>query len=233
MRPTWQRYAAEVFGTFVLVGVGTGAIVGITRAGEPLIMGVALAFGLALTTALYSVGKVSDGHFNPAVTLAMFLDRRLGLLDAAAYVVSQLLGAFLASGALAIVLSRTDVATTATRVAADISEFEGFVAEVVFTAIFVFAILTLSKTRGAVRFLAMGAALAGVHMVGIPFTGASVNPARSFAPALVGDTWAAHWVYWMGPLAGALVAWVLYKMIVEGDTDFSDDISEIRDATIG
>lgn len=230
---TWQKYAAEVFGTFVLVGVGTGAILGIKQTGEPLIIGVALAFGLALITALYSVARVSGGHFNPAVSLAMFLDRRIGLYDFAGYVISQALGAFLASGAFAIVLSRADVAATATGVSAAISEAEGFLAEAVFTMVFVFAILVLSRSRASTRFLGMGAALAAVHMLGIPFTGASVNPARSFAPALVGDAWAAHWVYWAGPLLGAVVAWGLYKVIVEGDTDFTDDLSEIRDATVG
>ena len=69
-------------------------------------------------------------------------------------------------------------------------------------------------------------------MLGIPFTGASVNPARSFAPALVGDAWSGFWVYVIGPAVGAVIAWVLYKLIVEGDTDFSDDLSEIKDNTL-
>ena len=229
---TWQKYAAEVFGTFVLVGVGTGAILGVKGAGEPVVIGVSLAFGLALITALYSVGSVSGGHFNPVVTLAMFLDRRIGFSDAAGYAVSQALGAFLASGVLAIVLSRDLVATTATEMSAAIDEFGGFIGEAVLTLVFVFAILVLSKSQAHTRFLGMGAALAAVHMVGINLTGASVNPARSFAPALVGDQWSAFWVYVVGPIVGAVIAWVLYKLIVEGDTDFTDDISEIKDATL-
>jgi len=228
----WQKYAAEVFGTFVLVGVGTGAILGVKGAGEPVVIGVSLAFGLALITALYSVGSVSGGHFNPVVTLAMFLDRRIGFSDAAGYVVSQALGAFLASGVLAIVLSRDLVATTATEMSAAVSEFGGFIGEAVLTLVFVFAILVLSKSQAHTRFLGMGAALAAVHMVGISLTGASVNPARRFAPALVGDQWSAFWVYVVGPIVGAVIAWVLYKLIVEGDTDFTDDISEIKDATL-
>ncbi|MBU1227634.1 MAG: aquaporin [Actinobacteria bacterium] len=225
---TWQKYAAEVFGTFMLVGIGTGAILGIKEAGEPVIMGVALAFGLALVTALYSLARVSGGHFNPAVTLAMFLDRRIGFTDTMGYMVAQALGAFLASGVFAIVLSRAAVSQTATQVSAVISEFEGLIAEAVFTLIFVFAILVLSKSAAHTKYLGMGAALAAVHMLGIPFTGTSVNPARSFAPALVGDTWAGFWVYMVGPMVGAVIAWVLYKLIVEGDTDFSDDLSDIN-----
>lgn len=229
---TWQKYAAEVFGTFMLVGIGTGAILGIKEAGEPVIIGVSLAFGLALITALYSLARVSGGHFNPVVTLAMFLDRRIGWTDSVGYVISQALGAFLASGVLAIVLSRADVAATATQVSAAISQFEGFVAEAVFTLIFVFAILVLSKSKSHTKFLGMGAALAAVHMLGISFTGASVNPARSFAPALVGDAWSGFWVYVVGPALGAVIAWFLYKVIVQGDTDFTDDYTEIKGAAI-
>ena len=98
--------------------------------------------------------------------------------------------------------------------------------------VFVFAILVLSKSKAHTKFLGMGAALAAVHMLGIPFTGASVNPARSFAPALVGDAWSGFWVYVVGPVVGAVLAWVLYKLIVEGDTDFSDDLSDIKDNTL-
>jgi len=183
-------------------------------------------------TALYSLARVSGGHFNPVVSLAMFLDRRIGLTDTTGYIVSQALGAFLASGMFAIVLGRAEVAATATQVSATISEFEGFMAEAVLTLVFVFAILVLSKSQSHTKFLGMGAALAAVHMLGIPFTGASVNPARSFAPALVGDAWSGFWVYVVGPVVGAIIAWVLFKVIVEGDTDFSDDLSEIKDATV-
>ena len=227
---TGQKYTAEAFGTFILVGIGTGAILGIKQAGEPLIIGVALAFGLALITALYSVAPVSGGHFNPVVTLAMFFDGRIGLTDMVGYWASQVIGAFLASGAFAIILSRGDVATTATGVSPAINEFEGFIAEAVFTTIFVFAILVLSKSQAHSKFLGMGAALAAIHMIGIPFTGASVNPARSFAPALIGDVWSGFWVYVIGPAVGAVISWVLYKVIVQGDTDFSDDLTEIRHA---
>jgi len=227
---TWQKYAAEVFGTFVLVGIGTGAILGMKQSGEPLIVGVSLAFGLALITALYSVARVSGGHFNPVVTLAMFLDRRIGLADAGGYVVAQALGAFLASGAFALIIGRATVAASATGISSAINEFEGFIVEAVLTLMFVFAILVLSRSGAHTKFLGMGAALAAVHMIGIPFTGASVNPARSFAPALVGDAWGGFWIYLAGPALGAVVAWALYKVIVQGDTDFRDDLSEIKDA---
>ncbi|MCB2223635.1 MAG: aquaporin [Actinobacteria bacterium] len=229
---SWQKYVAEVFGTFVLVGVGTGAILGIGGAGEPVIMGVALAFGLALAAALFTVGDVSGGHFNPAVTLAMFLDRRIGFSDAGAYVVSQLLGAFLASGFLALVLSRQDVAATATVVAPSLGSAEGVLAEAVFTMILAFSILVISARKPPAAYLGIGATLAAVMMLGIPFTGASLNPARSFAPALVGDAWDGFWVFVVGPLAGGVAAWVLYKLIVQGDTDFGDDLEEIRDSTV-
>ena len=179
---TWQKCAAEIFGTFVLVGIGTGAIPGVGVTGDPLVITVSLAFGVALVTALYSVGRVSGGHFNPAISLAAFPDRRIGLTDMIGYWVAQVAGALIASGAFARVLSRADVAGTYTSINREaVAEAGAFIAELVFTLVFVFAILVLSKSQAHTKFLGMGAALMAVHLVGIPFTGASVNPARTFA----------------------------------------------------
>lgn len=235
---SWQKYAAEAFGTFVLVGVGTGAILGTGVTGDPVVITVSLAFGLALLTGLYTVGRISGGHFNPAVSLAMFLNRDIGLTDTIGYWASQVAGALLASGAFAWVLSRSDVALTYTYINREaVGEFGAFVAEAVFTLVFVFAILVLARSEVHTKYLGMAGALAAVHFVGIPFTGASVNPARSLAPALLGSapsgapsTFDAFWVFLIGPAVGAALAWVLFKVIVEGDLDFSDDVEEIRDA---
>ncbi len=249
----WQKYAAEFYGTFVLVGIGAGAIIGSAFLGGNLIRGiafndasaladgfsfeskivtVALAFGLALIVALYTVGRISGGHFNPAVSLGAFLDKRISLNDMLAYWVAQIAGALLAMVAFWWVLGdRSDVAVSATvpnRAAVD--EFGGFIAEAVFTAVFVFAILVLAKSRAHTKFLGMGFSYAAIHFIGIAFTGASVNPARSFAPALVGDTWDGFWLYIVGPLVGAIVGFVLYKVIHQGDTDFSDDVKHVADS---
>lgn len=231
---TWQKYAAEALGTFILVGIGTGAILGAAFAQEDLIVPVSLAFGFALIAALYTVGRVSGGHFNPAVSLGAFLDGRINLVDLLWYWVSQVAGALVASLAFAAILSREDVAGTYTRInRVAVDEFGGFVAELVFTAIFVMAILVLAKSQANTKYLGMGITLSAIHLIGLAFTGASVNPARTFAPALVGDTWDGFWLFVVGPLAGAVVGWVLYKVIVQGDTDFRDDISDIRDSVTG
>ncbi len=248
---TWQRYAAEFYGTFVLVGVGMGAILGVNALFGNLIQGlafsdptalvgagtearivtVALAFGIGLMMALYTVGRISGGHFNPAVSLAMFLDRKISLKDMVGYWVSQVGGALLAALAYWWIIDRDAVGTAYTQLNTQfVDEFGGFVGEAILTAVFVFAILVLSKSQAHTKYIAMGFALAGVHFVGIAFTGASVNPARSFAPALVGGEWGAFWLYLAGPALGAVIGWALYKVITEGDVDFTDDVAAIKDS---
>jgi aquaporin Z len=216
----WQKYAAEAYGTFVLVGIGTGAI--LASGGD--LVALSFAFGLALIAALFTVGRVSGGHFNPAVSLGMYLDKRLSMTDMLFYWVSQAVGAILASMLLAFVLSKELVAMTITQFAEPVDALGAFVGETVFTAVFVMAILVLARSRWTVAFLGIGLTLTAVHLAAAPFTGASVNPARSFAPALVGGEFGDIWVYLAGPAVGALVGWVLYKVIVTGDTDLTDDM---------
>jgi aquaporin Z len=248
---TWQKYAAEFYGTFVLVGVGMGAILGVgalfgnlvtglalqdigalqNAGAEGKIVTVALAFGIGLMMALYTVGRISGGHFNPAVSLAMFLDRKISLQDMFAYWVAQVGGALLASLAYWWIISRDAVGAAYTHLNTQyVDEFGGFVGEAILTAVFVFAILVLSKSQAHTKYIGMGFALAGVHFVGIAFTGAGVNPARSFAPALVGGEWGAFWLYLAGPAVGAVIGWALYKVIMEGDVDFTDDLADIKDS---
>jgi aquaporin Z len=220
----WQKYAAEVYGTFVLVMFGTGAFL----ASQANYLVVALAFGLALVAGLYTVGRVSGGHFNPAVSLGMFLDKRISAVDLVYYWVAQLVGAVIASLALAYLASKAAVGQTVTTLGS-LEAFKGVLGEAILTAVFVMAILVLAKSSSYVKWLAMGLTLAAVHLVGLGFTGSSVNPARSFGPALVSGTWTDFWVYVVGPLVGAVVAWVLYKVIVTGDTNLVDDVKEMMD----
>lgn len=227
---TWQKYAAEFFGTLILVGGGTGAIIGAGLGGGD-ILAISLGFGLALMVALYSVGRVSGGHFNPAVSLAAFLDRRIGLIDMIGYWVAQVAGALSASALLAWIYSRQYVAYTYTNLSREqgVNELSGFVAEAALTVVFVFAILALGKKKGTGKYIGMGVALASVHLVGVVMTGASVNPARSLAPAVLGGTWDGFWVFVAGPALGAIVAWALYKVIVEGDISLGDDVAALRE----
>lgn len=225
----WQKYAAEAYGTFVLVGIGTGAILAAAVTGGGVVE-ISFGFGLALVAALYTVGGVSGGHFNPAVSLGMFLDKRISAVDMVGYWVAQLAGAVLASLALAFIISKTAVASTITALNSTyVDDLGGLVGEAILTAIFVMAILVMSRSTSYARYLGIGLTLTAVHLVGLGFTGASVNPARSFAPALVGGEWGDFWIYLAGPLVGAVAAWVLYRVVVTGDTNLRDDVAAMGD----
>ena len=230
----WQKYAAEAYGTFVLVGIGAGAIMaaGIMNGG---IVAISFAFGLALVAGLYTVGRGSGGHFNPAVSLGMFLDQRLSMADMIGYWVAQFAGATVAALALAWVISADAVEGTITQIDAfgtgAIDTFGGFVGEALLTMVFVMAVLVMAKSTSYTKYLGIGLTLTAVHLIGIPFTGASVNPARSFGPALIGNqNFTDFWVYLAGPAVGALLGWVLYKVVVTGDTDLMDDMADIKDS---
>ncbi|MFQ5947745.1 MAG: MIP/aquaporin family protein [Acidimicrobiia bacterium] len=235
----WQKYLAEIFGTFVLVGIGTGALLAALATGGDFVLVTSLGFGFALMAALYIAGEVSGGHFNPAVSLAAFLDRRINAVDLVSYWVAQYAGAILASLLLWWIIDRSAIALTYTRPDPRIGEGSAFLAEIALTAIFVMVILAVwrSRTQATTAFLAIGIALAAVHLIGIPLSGASVNPARTLAPAIVGDFGGASrvglWLYLVGPMLGAIVGWVLHKVIVEGKTEFGDDFRQVRDSFTG
>jgi aquaporin Z len=235
----WQRYAAEFLGTLIFVGVGTGTIIALGATNlEADITTVALAFGFAWVAALYTFGGVSGGHFNPALTLAMFLERRVSPTDLLGYWIAQFLGAVAASATFAWVLGRSAVATGYTYVAEPtIGGVAAMVAEAVFTMVLAAAFLVLSRSRAHTRYLAMGITLSALTFIGLRFTGASMNPARSFAPSIIGADLAqslgsAHqlWVFFVGPLLGAVVGWVVYKLVVAGDVNLADDFEEIRNS---
>lgn len=224
----WQRYSAELLGTFTLIFVGTTAVVGAVRMDAPILVVVPFAFGLALLAGLYAFGEVSGGHFNPAVSLAMFLDGRLGTTDLLGYWVAQFAGGLLASLVLLLATSKAEVAATAT---VPSSNGTAFVIEVAFTAIFVAVILQASRStiHGASALVAIPLTLAAVHFAAIPFSGSSVNPARSLAPAAVGNTWHGLWIYFVGPACGATIAWLVHTVVVRGDLNLRDDIQRIEE----
>jgi aquaporin Z len=211
----WRRYAAEVFGTFTLVFVGTTAVVAAGRADTSTLLVAPFAFGLALLAGLYAFAEVSGGHFNPAVSLALFLDRRLSGADLLGYWVSQFLGGILASLVLLLATTQDDVASTAN---VPSSEGTAFVIELTLTAIFVLVILQSSRSErfGGSALVAIPLALVAAHLAAIPFTGCSVNPARTLGPALVGDVWTGIWVYFVAPPLGAAVAWAIHAAVVQG-----------------
>jgi aquaporin Z len=212
-----QKYAAELLGTFVLVFGGTTAIVASRLEPTPVLVIAPFAFGLALLAGLYAFADVSGGHYNPAVSLAMFLDRRLTSNDLIGYWVSQFAGGILAAIALWIISSRDDVATTAT-VPGPLGDGSAFIVELVFTAIFVAVILESSASErwGGSALLAIPLTLVAVHLAAIPFSGSSVNPARTFGPDLIGGEWDGIWIYFIAPPLGAVIAVAVYRYLRGG-----------------
>jgi aquaporin Z len=215
----WQKYLAEVCGTFVLVFVGSLSLVGLFQAPDLGTGGqvvVPFAFGLGLLAALYAFGEVSGGHFNPAVSLAMFLDRRLAAADLVSYWASQIIGAVLASLVVLFAFTKQDVANTATT---HTSTKAALVIEIALTAVFVLVILQVTRSDGfgSTALIAIPLTLVAIHFAAVPFSGASVNPARSFGPALVGHVWSGFWVYVVGPLSGAVIGWAIHKVVAKGE----------------
>jgi aquaporin Z len=211
-----RKYAAEFLGTFTLVFGGSLAILAAVRLDQTILVPVAFGFGLSLLAGLYAFGEISGGHFNPAVSLSMFLSGRLDLPTMIGYWIAQLAGGVAASLAVLAAFSQDTVAGTVTAVGANSTAWDAFWLEMLLTAIFVAVILQSSRServRGT-ALLAIPLALVAIHLAAIPVSGSSVNPARSFGPALVGTEWGDFWIYIVGPLAGgvigALVHGVLY-----------------------
>ncbi len=202
-----KKLTAEFLGTFALVFAGTGAIVvdGVTGGGIGH-QGIALTFGLIVLAMIYCFGDISGAHFNPAVTLAFAAARRFSWRMVAGYIAAQTLGALAASGLLRV-LFPTDRTLGATLPAGP--EMQSFILEVVLTALLMLVILSVStgaKEKGITAGIAVGAVIALEAMFAGPICGASMNPARSLAPALVSGHLEPLWIYLVAPVLGALIA---------------------------
>lgn len=202
-----KKYLAEFFGTFCLVFAGTGAIISNDTSGGAIThVGIALTFGLVVLAMIYAVGDISGAHFNPAVTLGFFAARRFEGRQVIPYIGSQLCGAFAASGLLRV-LFPTHSTLGATLPAG--SEWQSFVMEMVLTGILMFVILSVStgaKERGITAGIVVGAVIALEAMFAGPVCGASMNPARSIAPAVVSLHGTSLWLYIAAPICGSLAA---------------------------
>ncbi len=205
--PSWRsKYLAEALGTFCIVFAGTGAIVVNDGSHSITHVGVALTFGLAVATMIYALGEVSGAHFNPAVSAAFWLSGRFPRAQVLAYVLSQCAGAICGSLLVRLLLGPHPT-LGATKPA--VSAAQAFGLEVVLTLLLMFVILSVShgaKEKGVTAGLAIGGAVALEALFAGPISGASMNPARSLAPALVAGTLASLWIYILAPLVGALLA---------------------------
>lgn len=202
-----KKLAAEFIGTFSLVFAGTGAIVvNETSNGAVTHVGVALTFGLVVLAMIYTVGDISGAHLNPAVSLGFFAARRFQLREVIPYIVSQCAGAFAASGILRFLFPR-DATLGATLPAG--SATQSFVLELILTAILMFVILGVSTgaaEKGITAGIAVGSVIGLEAMFAGPICGASMNPARSLAPAVISQHLSSLWIYLVAPTTGALLA---------------------------
>lgn len=205
-----NKYIAELLGTFILVGVGSMAIIAVGGAvGAAEIIAIAFAFGLALLAGIWVVGHVSGAHFNPAVTLAFLLGKRISFSDAVGYWVAQFAGAGVASLVIRAATSSEAVTMTMTTYT---TLSTAILVEVMMTAIFVWTIMAVVDRGGDHAPAAIALTLVAIHLAAIPVSGASVNPARSFGPAVLSNNLDPLWVYIYAPLIGAVIAWGLYRL---------------------
>ena len=209
-----RKWISEVLGTYVLVLAGSFAILSAGGSDAKVVI-VAFGFGFALLAGLYAFGEVSGGHFNPAVSLAALIDKRVDVTNFIGYVIAQVGGAILASITVLAATSQETVALTTTVAGEGVEVWELFALEAIFTAIFVAVILKASSSdsSGVTAFLGISLTLVVVHLSLVPFTGGSVNPARTLGPALIGNHGPDMWVYLTAPFLGAVVGWVLFKAV--------------------
>jgi len=217
-----QKLAAEFFGTFGFILIASGSICAdqYLRASNQIALGavgIAMAQGLAYAVAVSSIGHISGGHLNPAVTVACWVTRRIGTLTTIFYCVAQLVGSIAAAYLLTAIIPDSvwrPIALGAPSLSRDFGRLHGMILEAALTACFVFVFFATNiDPKGALsRFggFASGLTISAAVIVGYAFTGAALNPARSFGPALAAAHWQNQGIYWVGPLVGAIIAAVFY-----------------------
>lgn len=225
-----KKYFAELFGTFWLVFGGCGSA--IFAAGFPELgigfVGVSLAFGLTVLTMAYAVGHISGGHFNPAVSFGLWAGGKFSAKELIPYIISQLIGAILAASALYLIVSgKADFESIGGFAANGYGELSpdkysiqsAFIAEFLLTLFFLLIILGSTNERAPKGFapIAIGLGLTLIHLISIPITNTSVNPARSMSQAIFagGEYLTQSWLFWLAPIAGAIVAGIIHKALFD------------------
>ena len=220
----FTKYVAELIGTMVLVLIGCGSAV--IAGGNIGFLGISFAFGVAVLVMVYTIGPISGCHINPAITISMFVIGKINLKDTAFYVLFQIIGAIIGAGILYLIAIGVDGYSVAANGLGQngygihspgkYSMVSGIIAEVAFTALFLFVILGSTHKNAPVGFagIAIGLTLFLIHIVVIPITGTSVNPARSIGPALFvgGDAIGQLWVFIVAPIVGGIIGALKWKI---------------------
>jgi len=222
-----KKYLAELIGTFTLVFIGCGSAV---IAGQYIgFLGISFAFGLAVLAMVYAIGGISGCHINPAITVAMFVAGKIKIKHAVGYIIAQCIGAVIAAGVLFVIASgNADYSLSINGLGqngygsfspAGYSLLACFIAEIVLTFLFIFVVFgsTSEHTPKGFAGLSIGLSLTFVHIVGIPITGTSVNPARSLGPAIFagGEALSQLWLFWVAPIIAGIFVAVIWKYLFE------------------
>ncbi|XP_004175276.5 aquaporin-4 isoform X2 [Taeniopygia guttata] len=234
-QPFWKAVSAEFLAMLIFVLLSLGSTINWGGAEKPLpvdMVLISLCFGLSIATMVQCFGHISGGHINPAVTVAMVCTRKISLAKSVFYILAQCLGAIVGAGILYLVTPPSVVGGLGvTAVHRDLSAGHGLLVELIITFQLVFTIFAScdskrSDVTGSVA-LAIGFSVAIGHLFAINYTGASMNPARSFGPAVIMGTWENQWVYWVGPIIGAVLAGALYEYVYCPDVELKRRFKDV------
>ena len=216
-----RAYLAELVGTFLFLSIGYASVpaFAVASAPTPNLLVVPFAFGLGLLAAIFAFGHISGGHFNPAVTIAMVLDKRTTPIDAVGYIAAQVIGALGAGLLILIALNQQAVKSGITAPGTGVSDMGALILEIAFTAFFLLVILASTKRAPALAALAIPLSLVAIHFGIATLSGSSVNPARSIGSAVVGGDLSHIWIYIVGPIAGGIIGWGIWRLVDGGEDE--------------
>src|SRR6476660_4107185 len=210
-----RKVLAELVGTFLFLTIGYVSVAnfGATEESVPSLLVVPFSFGIGLLAAIFAVGHISGGHFNPAVTVAAVLDRRTDTTDAIGYILAQVIGAVGAAAVIYVVAGQAAVAAGITKPGGNVTDVGALILEIIMTTGFILVILVSTKRAPGLAPRAIPLTLVGLHFAAASLPGASVNPARSIGSALVGGDLTGLWIYLVAPIIGGIIGFGIFRVM--------------------